>query len=148
MPRVYTEVFERLSLQPCVASVKEDFSHFFPVATVIIGSRAAVQLPRPKQTRGCAPLPPITKALTAHIPDPDLSSRPTFLIKNHSRFGLLSFFPLLRFPPSCLAASCSAALQPLQLSSFRYDAIDHVTLYLLLYVTISAEVPSPLFRRC
>lgn len=93
MPRVYTEVFERLSLKPCVASVKEDFFYFFFFhSNCNHWSRAAVQLPRPKQTRGCAPLPPITKALTAHIPDPDLSSSPTFLIKNHSWFGLLSFF--------------------------------------------------------
>lgn len=113
MPRVYTEVFERLSLKPCVASVKEDFFFFFFFhGNCNHWSRAAVQLPRPKQTRGCAPLPPITKALTAHIPDPDLSSSPTFLIKNHSWFGSLSFFPLPLSPPSCLAASCSVALQP------------------------------------
>lgn len=66
---------------------------------------------------------PSRKHLLLTFLTPDLSSSPTFLIKNHSRFGLLSFF---LSPPSCFATSCTVALQPLQPSSFRYDAIDHV----------------------
>lgn len=123
MPRVYTEVFEGLSLQPCVASVKEDFflfffgSFFFHHGDCNHWSRAAVQLPRPKQTRECALLPPITKALTAHIPDPDLSSSLTFLIKKHSRFGFLpphsplpsNHPPLFSFLFCCLLHGRTAA---------------------------------------
>lgn len=92
--------------------------------TVIIGAglpSSCRDQNKQEDVRRCLPS---RKHLLLTFLTPDLSSSPTFLIKNHSRFGLLSFF---LSPPSCFATSCTVALQPLQPSSFSYDAIDHVS---------------------
>lgn len=104
-------------------------------------------MPRPKQTRGCAPLPPITKALTARIPDPDLSSSPTFLIKKHSRFGLLSFF--LSCPLSSFLFSSPPAQSHCSLCGFHpFVTMQSIMSRFICYFTCESPQRFPLHCLC
>lgn len=79
MPCVYTKVFEGLSLQPCVASVNEDFFSFFlffVMTTEMIGAErpsGCRDQNKQEDVRRCLPS---RKPLTAHIPDPRLIIQP------------------------------------------------------------------------
>lgn len=130
--------------QPCAASGKEDF-----IETIII---QAAELPRPKQTGGCVLLPPITKALTAHILDPNLSFVPFFfLIKSLPDLASSSFLWCI-FPTvitavfSVFTLFCSGGIHYVAASRcaghvWSVASIDAARALSVTYIWISRVIP-------